>query len=169
MIKKIGVIIGRMNPLHLGHIKLIQTSLQNNDITIVILWSDGLYNENNPLTTQQRKDCIEFEFNSPNNLQIQAIVDTVTDKQWVELIAKQIPTTQTLTFYGGDFKNDSAIHAVKNYIDLLNTTDVRFIEIPRANLEISATEVRELIKNGNTKKALTKMWKLSGNMILKMI
>lgn len=169
--KKIWLFIGRMNPPHKWHISVIQKALRENDEVLVLLWSSGVIDESNPLTFDQRKNLLN-NFFSPlwrgrcpqdregwDKLLIDIIKDTKTDLQWVENISEIIKNNFWddifLNIYGWDFKNDSAIIAMKQFENLLwkniNYIPVdRFLETINSNWEefhISATNLRNALRN----------------------
>lgn len=56
----VGVIIGRMNPPHLGHLKIIRQSISNNPYTIIVLGSCFQQpTSKNPLTHEERRTILE--------------------------------------------------------------------------------------------------------------
>ncbi|MDP2090624.1 MAG: adenylyltransferase/cytidyltransferase family protein [Candidatus Gracilibacteria bacterium] len=159
---KIGIFIGRMQPLHLGHQKIITESISNNDFTFIMLGSSGIINEYNPFSDLERKNFIENIFKEyRNKYKIINLQDSDSDEKWVKNIENIIKNNieneiKNLTFYGGDFKNDYAIKVLKEYEDILNFDDINFREISRNSIftihkgekvYISSTLVRQSLLN----------------------
>ncbi|MCP4523456.1 MAG: adenylyltransferase/cytidyltransferase family protein [Candidatus Gracilibacteria bacterium] len=181
MIKKLGLFIGRMNPPHKGHIAVIEKALSENDEVLILLGSNGCVNENNPLTFEQRKKILQKYFSknqtTPSfsiregcpedrmgsecfpHLEINIIKDTQTNQEWVQNISDSIQKYGNikLNIYGGDFKNDSAILAIKKYESLLSE-DISYIPVDRfletinyngEDFHVSATNLRKALRNGD--------------------
>lgn len=173
---KLGLFIGRMNPPHIGHTKVIKKALLENDIVLVLLGSVSRdvslkrlndrsnlhnklsYDNKNPLTYLQRKMLLQKLF--WKSLIIWEILDTLSDQQWVSDIAEQvhIHNPETLSIYWGDFTSDSAILALKEYEDKLLVADVEYKQIDRflkpINLDgqeydISGTTFRKALEENN--------------------
>ncbi len=159
---KIWIFIGRMQPLHLWHQKIITESISNNDFTFIMLWSSWIINEYNPFTDIERKNFIEniFEENK-NKYEIINLADSESDEKWVKNIEKIVKYNinkkeESVTFYGWDFENDYAIKVIKQYEDIIEFSNINYREISRKNIYadykwekiyISSTLVREsLIK-----------------------
>lgn len=60
--KKYSLMVGRFQPLHEGHIKMIKTVLKCGQPVLVGV-RDTEMDENNPYTYEERKDMLEKEFN----------------------------------------------------------------------------------------------------------
>ena len=58
----IGLVIGRMNPPHYGHIDLIRTALSFHSSVFVLLGSVGIHDTDNPLDYAKRKDILTSLF-----------------------------------------------------------------------------------------------------------
>lgn len=66
---KLGYIIGRFNPLHLGHHNLIEYLLSNCDDHIIFIGSSNESRTNkNPLTFEERKSLIKLYYPNTNIL-----------------------------------------------------------------------------------------------------
>lgn len=164
----IWILIWRLNPPHIGHMKIINESFIKNDKTILFLGSSNILDNNNPYSYEIRKEfIIELYKNNKyyNNLIIENLDDMIDDKNWVLNIKikleKYLKDKNTkIIFYGWDFNTDYAIIILKKYIDLLWFNNILFKEISRKEitvihnnekLEISSTKVREAIKNKDNK------------------
>lgn len=166
---KIWILIWRLNPPHIWHMRILEDSLKNTGKTILFLWSANVLDDKNPYSYQERKGIIEEIF-SKEDLFIESLDDLSCDKQWVKLINKKLTELWILKddeiiFYGWDFENDYAILIIKKYIELLDFNIVNFKEIPRKNffvehnseqINISSTLVREAINN-NDKQLLKRL------------
>jgi bifunctional NMN adenylyltransferase/nudix hydrolase len=77
---KVGLIIGRFQPLHNGHVSLIERSLEENDKTIVVVGSiNKLPDFKNPFTAEERIQFIRDRF---EGLIIVPMKDCPTDDEW---------------------------------------------------------------------------------------
>ena len=54
--KKIGVILARLQPIHNGHLALIQKASEENDEVHVFIGSADKFNERNPIPIKMRHD-----------------------------------------------------------------------------------------------------------------
>lgn len=58
--KTVGVFVGRMQPLHFGHIEIIQRMLKMHDYALVVIGSfQAQHTERNPLSGQLRYEIID--------------------------------------------------------------------------------------------------------------
>ena len=155
---KIWILIWRLNPPHLWHMRILNDSLKNNNKTILLLSSANIVDEKNPYSFQDRKKYIRSLYK--NNLVIDYLDDFPSDEDWIinikTKLEKIIDNKDEIIFYGWDFKNDYAIKVLKRYYDLLWFENIIFKEISRKDftivydnklIEVSSTKVRETIKN----------------------
>ena len=157
MSSKIWLIIWRFQLLHKGHILLINTSLQDNPQTLVLVGSINQENKENPYSYRFRRDIITSEF-PEKNIVIWGIPDFPDDLKWWEAIIDYIPANITqVVLYCWDKKNDSAVQSL---ISLKNKLpfDIKIIEIPRSIIPLSATQVREWIEQKNIEKLKESLW-----------
>lgn len=156
--QNVWVIIGRFSPLHLWHISLINYSLENNDKTIIIIWSAEKIDERNPYSLRERLDIIKSEFG--NNLIIDYLNDSEDDSNWISnlqsIINKYSLLSDSINFLWWDLKNDYAINVIKEHLEKFNYNKISFLEKNRLEIPISATIIRNLLKENNTEEA--KKW-----------
>ncbi|NDK08034.1 adenylyltransferase/cytidyltransferase family protein [Candidatus Gracilibacteria bacterium] len=156
--QNVGIIIGRFSPLHLGHISLINYSLENNDKTIVIIGSAEKIDEKNPYTLDERLEILKSEFDT--SLTIDYLNDSKEDLIWINnlnnIISKYSLISDNINFLGGDLKNDYAINVIKEHIEKFNYQKISFFEKNRLKIPISATIIRNLLKENNNEEA--KKW-----------
>ncbi|MFA5917100.1 MAG: adenylyltransferase/cytidyltransferase family protein [Candidatus Gracilibacteria bacterium] len=149
--QNLGIIIGRFSPLHIGHISLVNYSLKNHDKTIVIIGSAEKIDKNNPYSYNERNDIIKKEFDA--NIILDYLNDYEKDENWIgalnSVIKKYSTKEDNLYFLGGDLKNDFAIKVIKEHIQELDFNTISFIEKPRQEIPISATKIRNLLKEKN--------------------
>ena len=55
--KKIGVILARLQPIHNGHLALIEKAIQENDETYIFVGSANKFNKRNPLPISTTASC----------------------------------------------------------------------------------------------------------------
>ena len=72
--KKIGVILARLQPIHNGHLALIEKSINENDETYVFIGSANKFNKRNPLPISLRlmlcKEAFKEKFDWDENTNI---------------------------------------------------------------------------------------------------
>ncbi|MEX1052728.1 MAG: adenylyltransferase/cytidyltransferase family protein [Patescibacteria group bacterium] len=72
---KTGLIIGRFQPFHRGHLYLVRQALKSVDLLIIAVGSANINDENNPFSFDERKKFIEASLNKYKLLnKIQKIV-----------------------------------------------------------------------------------------------
>jgi nicotinamide-nucleotide adenylyltransferase len=91
-----GIIIGRMNPPHIGHVELIKKSLQENDSTYVYIGIKKQSDERNPFSFEEIKIFLLLIFSKEvqeSILKIDFIGDVDTDREWAENIFEKIKSS----------------------------------------------------------------------------
>jgi len=161
---EIWLIIWRFQPFHNGHKLLIDTSLNENESTLVLIWSSNVVNDDNPYNYDLRKKIIQAN-NIDQKINIQALPDFPDDLQWGTSILKSIPKNTTiLSIYFWDKNSDSAIKSIKS-IQHIFPYKINYIEIPRSIIPISATQIRKALQNNDLKILNTYLSKVSKNII----
>jgi nicotinamide mononucleotide adenylyltransferase len=154
--------IGRLNPPHIWHITVIDKALSLNDTIILMIWTKWGTDEKNPLTFSQIRKILSEKYDDRSKLKILELEDNLSDLVWVqdivELLYKHWEWIRKINFYGGDFKNDSAYKALKEYQNELKDYEINYIEVSRENsfveynwqkYEISATNLRTALREKN--------------------
>ena len=133
------IVIGRMQPVHIWHQRLIDSALREQWICLVLLWGNDEIDAHNPYTFEQRDEMLQRLY-PDSNLMIDYIRDTPTDKQWVENMSTQILKLwifDAITFYVGDREQDSAVSALQKHQEILDVPEIHFTEINRKKIKIS--------------------------------
>lgn len=165
--QNIWIFIWRLNPPHIWHIKVLKTSLKNNEKTILFFWSTNLIDEKNPFLFEERKTFIEKIFKKEifsKKLIIDYLEDSPSDELWTQKIWEKINShintnNSKITFFWWDFENDSAILVIKKYLKCLKIENINFFEVYRKKIllpngeEISSTQVRNSLNAKDLKKA----------------
>lgn len=148
--QSIGVFVGRFQPLHNGHVQIINKCISENDKTIIVIGSYGIINERNPFSFELRKQFIESCF---DNVIIEKIEDYNDDNVWsnklIEIISKY-KSNEIIKLYGPKKDTNTA-----KYIDLLMGTmffnEYVVTELMQNNKKIlDATTIRSIIKNNKS-------------------
>lgn len=166
--QKVWIFIGRLNPPHLWHITTIDKSLNENDLTIVFLWSTNILDKKNPLSFEERKYLLEKYFN--NNIVINWIEDIPDDENWVKSLWNKINNflskENSVKIYAWDFENDYAIEVIKKYEKDLWVNNLVYEEVSRKIITINHLWEEYLISSTLIRKAF-KDWNLE--LVKKMI
>ncbi|ASV44118.1 bifunctional nicotinamide mononucleotide adenylyltransferase/ADP-ribose pyrophosphatase-like protein [Salicola phage SCTP-2] len=156
---KIGVIIGRFQPLHNSHEKLIQHALEHSDYVIILVGSaNRAPDSNNPYSYQVRKEFIEnmmheYEI-SHGRFSVYPLNDyKYNDASWLTQIHSIVSTvertynkyTNTEISLYGHHKDNSTYYM--NSFPTYSIVDVGNID------NVSATQVREYLYNREYDKA----------------
>ena len=134
-----GLLIGRFQPFHLGHLEALQFALSKVDKLWVGLGSSNKpVEKNNPFTAEQRKEMIlsSIDDSMKEKISIYFIPDLDNHMKWVEKIDTIVPKFDII------FSNDDL---TKHLYSKRNT---KVLAIPFLNREsLSGTNIRDLIVN----------------------
>lgn len=150
--KKLGLVVGRFQPLHDGHRFLITKAISENDSVVICI---GEARKSDPLRFRQRKKrLLDFlkNFNAgAKKLRIIHIKDSRSDETWVKNLVKRSGLTGETSnwFYTADGK------LPKTYIKALNKYRIKEKFVKRISFIYhmpdgrgyrvsSATEIRKL-------------------------
>ncbi len=92
----IGIVIGRFQPFHFGHIWLIQKALEKFEKVIILIGSSNKNDSNNPWSLDMRKQMLH-KFVQEQNLEnriikISELKDLPDDNEWFNLVIEKIGT-----------------------------------------------------------------------------
>ena len=88
----VALIIGRFQPFHLGHLRLIEEAAKEADHIIIGIGSSQCSGtENNPFTAEERKMMIEASVPKKIKNSVHEITDIGNDKLWVSHVSKIVP------------------------------------------------------------------------------
>lgn len=145
---KTGIVIGRFNPLHSGHLLLMEKALEENDQLIIGI---GSTQDPNLVSYQVRSRKLQEELrNITKPYQIIPLVDQYSPKSWVKYLEKQLKlkSSNINTWYRAD-------PIEKNHRKEFLKTGIKIKILPRFIFEYkfkgkiyrfsSATEIRSLI------------------------
>ncbi len=132
-----GLLIGRFQPFHLGHLEALQFALSKVDKLWVGLGSSNISPEkNNPFTAKQRKEMIlsSVDDSMKEKITIYFIPDLDNHVKWIEKIDTIVPKFDIV------FSNDELTN------HLYSKRDVQVTSIPFLNRDkLSGTNIRDLI------------------------
>jgi len=132
-----GLLIGRFQPFHLGHLEALQFALSIVDKLWVGLGSSNKSIEkNNPFSAEERKEMIlsSIDDSMKNKITIYFIPDVDNHVKWIEKIDTIVPKFDIV------FSNDPLTD------HLYSKKTVQVISIPFLNRDIlSGTNIRNLI------------------------
>ena len=134
-----GLLIGRFQPFHLGHLEALRFALSKVDKLWVGLGSSNKpVEKNNPFTAQQRKEMIlsSIDDSMKEKISIYLIPDVDNHIRWIEKIDAIVPK------FGIIFSNDDLTK------HLYSKRNIKVLAIPFLNREsLSGTNIRDLIVN----------------------
>ena len=155
------IMVGRMNPPHIGHIRVIKKAIQENGKLIFFLWSANKLDERNPFSCQDRFLFLETYFKQEiekETLMIQALDDVWDYPKWVKSLWDKVKNIyphfdKKVNIYWWDLKQDMAITAISDHLKdfPFDQDKVTFREIPREDFwvnhngkhyEVSSTTLR---------------------------
>lgn len=163
---KTGLAIMRVQPLHIGHENVICKMLSECDVGVILVGSaNAPLGNRNPFTADQRVQMIRNIF-ADDNLQLGKIDDLGNSKLWAGYVLAEV------------WKNlraevDAYYCGVGQDGDLFRAHGLSVIEMPRDEIPISATEIRNRLAAGDkevlkyvhreNKKLVTKILLKKGN------
>ena len=132
-----GLLIGRFQPFHLGHLDALRFALSKVDKLWIGLGSSNKpLEKNNPFSAEERKEMIlsSIDKSMKQRIQIYFIPDLENHIKWIEFIATLVPKFDVI------FTNDELTK------HLYSKRDVEVLSIPFVNRDVlSGTNIRDLI------------------------
>lgn len=132
-----GLLIGRFQPFHLGHLEALKFALSKVDKLWVGLGSSNKpVEKNNPFTAEQRKEMIlsSIDDSMKEKISIYFIPDVDNHIRWIEKIDTIVPKFDII------FSNDDLTK------HLYSKRNIQVLSIPFLNREsLSGTNIRDLI------------------------
>ncbi|MCV0430842.1 nicotinamide-nucleotide adenylyltransferase [Nitrosopumilus sp.] len=132
-----GLLIGRFQPFHLGHLEALRFALSKVDKLWVGLGSSNKpIEKNNPFTAEQRKEMIlsSIDDSMKDKISIYFIPDLDNHMKWIEKIDTIVPKFDII------FSNDDLTK------HLYSKRNVQVVSIPFLNRgSLSGTNIRDLI------------------------
>ncbi len=132
-----GLLIGRFQPFHLGHLDALRFALSKVDKLWIGLGSSNKpLQRNNPFSAEERKEMIlsSIDESIKQRIQIYYIPDLENHIKWIELIDALVPKFDTV------FTNDKLTR------HLYSKRDVEVLPIPFVKRDIlSGTNIRNMI------------------------
>ena len=137
-----GLLIGRFQPFHLGHLDALRFALSKVDKLWIGLGSSNKpLQKNNPFSAEERKEMIlsSIDESMKSRIQIYFIPDLENHIKWIELIDTLVPKFNTV------FTNDELTR------HLYSKRDVEVLPIPFVKRDIlSGTNIRDMIISDQT-------------------
>ena len=134
-----GLLIGRFQPFHLGHLEALQFALSNVDKLWIGLGSSNKpIGKSNPFSAEERKKMIlsSIDDSMTNKITIYFIPDVDNHVKWIEKIDTIVPKFNIV------FSNDPLTD------HLYSKRTVQVISIPFLKRDqLSGTRIRDLIKS----------------------
>ena len=88
---RIGLVVGRFQPLHLGHCATIHKMIQECQTAIVCVGSSQLSKEkNNPYTVEERMNMLRNVYGERIKIIPLADISAATQRQWVDYICDKV-------------------------------------------------------------------------------
>jgi bifunctional NMN adenylyltransferase/nudix hydrolase len=139
---KLGLVIGRFQPLHYGHTSLLEKALEENDKVLVLVGSAGkLPDYKNPFPVETRIKLIEDHFEEDlGNLCVKGIKDYPSDSQWIEDVTARVMTMED------DPTNVTLYTSEKD--ETFYRTNFLYSVVSKSSEGISATDLRTAIYLG---------------------
>ncbi len=132
-----GLLIGRFQPFHLGHLDALRFALSKVDKLWIGLGSSNKpLQKNNPFSAEERKEMIlsSIDESMKQRIQIYFIPDLENHMKWIELIDSLVPKFDTV------FTNDELTR------HLYSKRDVEVLSIPFVKRDIlSGTNIRNMM------------------------
>lgn len=135
-----GLLIGRFQPFHFGHLAAIEFALENvNGLSIGIGSSNRFNEKRNPFTADERKEMILSSLDESllNKVKVYYIPDVDEHEKWTYLVDSIVPK------YDIVFSNDDFTHS------LFKKRGIKVVSVPLKDRNVlSGTEIRAKITSG---------------------
>ncbi len=162
-----GLLIGRFQPFHLGHLEAFRFALSKVDKLWIGIGSSNKSSEkNNPFTADERKEMIlsSIDTSISNKIQVFSVPDLENHEKWIENIDMIVPDFDVV------FTNDELTQS------LYSKRGKKVIQVPFKDREVlSGTNIRNKILSDQNWQTLvpvgtnTVMKKIGANNRLKIL
>lgn len=152
--KQIGVVLARLQPIHNGHMALISKAANENEKVIVLIGSADKLNKRNPIPFNVRFDLAKEALKDFSNVEIYGLDDlsdeTQNTHEWGFYLYSKIVSIinqSNFTIYYSD-----GFEIITSWFPgfiLRNNVSLSLLARNATENGISATKVRELIKDEN--------------------
>lgn len=118
MRRRLGLVVGRFQPLHLGHSSLMETAFRENDKVVICI---GSAQKADPLSIKERRERIVEKLNSLGyDIRLYGIIgldDIESDEEWPLYLKNGCGITDETknTFYTSDNLPEDYAKAMKNF------------------------------------------------------
>lgn len=145
--KKIGLAVMRLQPLHDGHKILIKEMVDSCDIAIVVIGSaQESKTQKNPFSYEERRSMVFEAFEGEKKLFVMPINDigAKTKKEWVEFVEKELAKNNLPlpTHYFSGSVEDAQWYVESEW-------EIVIVDRFTVGKGISATKIREEMKKAN--------------------
>jgi cytidyltransferase-like protein len=137
----IGIYIGRFQPLHNGHISIINEGLKKEDFMIIIIGSKNKKNDRNPFSYDIRKNIITEYFGDKNYF-VEGLDDYDDDYTWTKKLEEII----NQIILNNNFTNCR----LKLYCPKKDESTIKYLDYVIENSFIKEYQDCNLIENNNT-------------------
>lgn len=147
MYKK-GIFIGRFQPFHKGHLRVIEKVIDDCEEVIIGIGSSGCAGSSrNPLDINEREEIISAVLEARKlDANIYSIEDVPDDRRWMEYL---LLCDFDAIFSSNKWVLDIAQSVKKEYAYAFGIIDVKPLVDSKETCDISATKVRTSIADGN--------------------
>ena len=164
MNKKRGVFLSRMQPLHIGHLGIIEKALEENEQVIILIGSKNKKETiRNPLDIKLRREILEeaieekFKEEDRNRIIISELpdwsmeTDIGSNIEWGRYLYYNIVSLGEQKSFSFYFSDDKQI--IENWFEDMLWSRITFRLFERDNMfeAVSSTKIRNAILNGDTK------------------
>lgn len=162
MNEKVGVFLSRMQPLHIGHLGIIEKALEENDKVIVIIGSKNKKGTiRNPLDVTLRREILEealedkFGINYKDRIIVKELpdwsmeTDIASNIEWGRYLYYNIVSVSEQKKFSIYFSDDRSI--IENWFDeeLRNRINLRLFERQAMFQAVSSTKIRNAFLNND--------------------
>lgn len=135
-----GLLIGRFQPFHLGHLAAVKFALTQVDNLAIGIGSSNRFNEKrNPFSAEERKEMVVSSLDESDlqKCKIYFVPDVNDHSKWTYHVDQIVPK------YDVVFSNDDFTH------ELYKKRDIKVVSVPLKQREIlSGTDIRLKIASG---------------------
>lgn len=86
------LIVGRFQPFHMGHLKLLRQAAKKGDVIIALGSANESGTPTNPMTAEERTQCIRKVLEQENiDAKIVPIIDFHDDEKWTNYLVSKVP------------------------------------------------------------------------------